>query len=94
MANLKRLPLALQSQYDWQYEGSCMGMESERFFSPEAERGAAKELRERGAKAVCADCPVIGTCLDHALTVREPYGVWGGLTVEEREEVLREASAV
>ena len=22
--------------------------------------------------------------LEHALTVREPYGVWGGLTEEER----------
>jgi WhiB family redox-sensing transcriptional regulator len=24
-----------------------------------------------------------------ALAAREPYGVWGGMTVEEREELLR-----
>jgi WhiB family redox-sensing transcriptional regulator len=28
-------------------------------------------------------------CREHALKVREPYGVWGGLTEEEREQVLR-----
>jgi WhiB family redox-sensing transcriptional regulator len=93
MANLTRLPLALQSQYEWQYQGSCMGMESEKFFSPEAERGAAKEMRERGAKAICAQCPVIERCLEHALSAQEPYGVWGGMTTEERNILVRERSA-
>ena len=27
-------------------------------------------------------------CLDHALTSREPYGVWGGMTEAQREELL------
>ena len=26
-------------------------------------------------------------CAAHALSVREPYGVWGGLTEEEREAI-------
>ncbi len=30
-------------------------------------------------------CPVIQQCRSHALSVREPYGVWGGLTEDERE---------
>lgn len=30
------------------------------------------------AKAICAKCPVRGECLDHALAVGEPWGVWGG----------------
>jgi WhiB family redox-sensing transcriptional regulator len=37
------------------------------------------------AKAVCARCPVIDSCLRWALAAREPYGVWGGLSVEERD---------
>lgn len=37
------------------------------------------------AKRVCAGCPVQATCLRRALEVREPWGVWGGLTVAERE---------
>jgi WhiB family redox-sensing transcriptional regulator len=36
-------------------------------------------------------CPVVRQCLDHALAVREPYGVWGGLTEDEREELMGRA---
>ena len=43
------------------------------------------------AKALCARCPVVAECLDHALTVREPFGVWGGLNQTEREHLLRDA---
>jgi WhiB family transcriptional regulator, redox-sensing transcriptional regulator len=30
------------------------------------------------AKAICANCPVRGSCLDAAVERREPWGVWGG----------------
>jgi len=43
-------------------------------------RSAQKE-----AKAVCQTCPVIQKCLDYAISANEPEGVWGGLTVAERE---------
>ena len=33
-------------------------------------------------------CPVIEACLKHALSVREPYGVWGGMSEEERTRLL------
>ena len=44
--------------------------------------------REMRAKAICAACPVTQSCLRWALAAREPYGVWGGLSVEEREALL------
>jgi len=28
-------------------------------------------------------------CASHALAVREPYGVWGGLSEEDREVIYR-----
>ena len=34
-------------------------------------------------------CPVLQQCRSHALAVREPYGVWGGLTERERRALLR-----
>jgi hypothetical protein len=40
------------------------------------------------AKAICRSCPVITECLDHALRVRESYGVWGGHTEDERARLL------
>jgi len=63
------------------------------FYHPENERGPSRTGRERRAKAVCATCPVIDSCLRWALAAREPYGVWGGLSVEEREALLAAKSA-
>ncbi len=84
MANIARLPLPLIEVYEWQFEGACLGADPELFFSPESERGPRRRARERAAKVYCARCPVIDQCLEHALKVKEPYGVWGGLTTGER----------
>ena len=46
---------------------------------------AARRNRDGAAKAVCIACPVLEPCREHALRVREPYGVWGGMTEDERE---------
>lgn len=43
--------------------------------------------RVTAAKAVCAGCPVVAQCLTRAVRAREPWGVWGGLTVAERERL-------
>ena len=48
-----------------------------------------KLAREAVAKRICATCPVIEPCLDHALTTREAHGVWGGLNETERRAVLK-----
>jgi len=70
--------------YEWQYAGSCLGVDPSTFFSPEAERGAKRERREAAAKALCLQCPVIAKCREHALMAQEPYGVWGGLSESDR----------
>ena len=92
MVNVKRLPGPMIEAYEWQYQGACMGVDSSVFFSPEAERGAKRERREQAAKKLCFQCPVIERCREHALTVREPYGVWGGLTEGERAVYARQES--
>lgn len=88
MVSIKRLPLPLMESYDWQYEGLCRKVNPGTFFSPDAERGLRRQRREEAAKALCARCPVIERCRAHALAVREPYGVWGGLSESERHELL------
>jgi len=45
--------------------------------------------RRQQPTAVCARCPVIAACRKHALNVHEPYGIWGGLSAEERSTLLR-----
>ncbi len=88
MANLKRLPGPNADLWDWQLHAACRGLDSEFFFHPDRERGEARAARERNAKQVCAACPVRTQCLEHALAVREPYGVWGGLAEDERAALL------
>ena len=38
---------------------------------------------------MCQTCPVVEQCRRHALAVHEPYGVWGGLSEAERDEIIR-----
>jgi WhiB family redox-sensing transcriptional regulator len=73
----------------WQDNAACRGEDPDTFFHPEGERGPAREARERAAKAVCAACPVLAQCAAHALAVREPYGVWGGMSEDERRALKR-----
>jgi WhiB family redox-sensing transcriptional regulator len=88
MADTQRLPLPIITNWDWQTAGACRGMDSEAFFHPPQERAKGRRKRISAAKAVCKACPVIQQCLDHALETREPYGIWGGLSEDERAERL------
>jgi WhiB family redox-sensing transcriptional regulator len=47
-------------------------------------------MRERQAKAICARCPVRIECLEYAIRIREPHGIWGGLNELERRILIRE----
>src|SRR5215218_6920357 len=85
MAEISRLPGPVADVWEWQFQGTCRWVDPAVFFHPEGERGPARRRRDDAAKAVCATCPVVAPCREHALTVREPYGVWGGLSEQERE---------
>ena len=41
------------------------------------------------AKRVCHGCPIRETCGATAITHRERYGVWGGITEDERAAIKR-----
>lgn len=88
MSNPRRLPRPIDDLWDWQRRGACRGRDSAQFFHPEGERGASRDRREARAKAVCASCPVRPECAAHALSIREPYGVWGGFSEAERLRLL------
>lgn len=88
MADTKRLPGPFVAYYDWQLSASCRGLDSSRFFHPYAERNAARIERIARAKAVCQTCPALMACRAHALDTQEPYGIWGGLSEDERARIL------
>jgi WhiB family redox-sensing transcriptional regulator len=69
----------------WQREAACRGPIAKLFFPPNApESRSARASREARAKAVCRSCAVRAQCLEYAVEIREPHGIWGGLSETER----------
>ncbi|HEV3382397.1 MAG TPA: WhiB family transcriptional regulator [Trebonia sp.] len=67
---------------DWRESAACRSAEPELFFPASCEGQPTTETER--AKAVCARCPVRRECLQFALATRQAYGVWGGMSEEER----------
>jgi len=75
----------------WQVRASCRGPQAAVFFPPShPERKDERAEREERAKEICGSCPVRKPCLDYALDIREPHGIWGGMNEAERKVVLAE----
>lgn len=73
----------------WQAKAACRGPQAVMFFPPSHfERKEDKEAREAQAKAICRTCSVRRACLDYALKIREPHGIWGGLNEAERRTIM------
>ena len=73
----------------WQLKAACRGPHATVFFPPpHFERKDDREEREARAKAICAGCPVRRPCLDYAVAIREPHGIWGGLSEAERRPLV------
>jgi WhiB family redox-sensing transcriptional regulator len=69
----------------WHAQAACRGLDAAVFY-PADDDAEAIEV----AKAVCAQCPVTGACLEYALEVREKNGVWGGFTERDRRRIIRQ----
>ena len=73
----------------WQGKAACRGPHTSLFFPPSHfERKEEREAREAEAKSICSACSVRRQCLDYALAIREPHGIWGGLNEVERRQLI------
>jgi len=88
----QRLPKPLLEQYEWQDAALCRRLDVAVFFDAEMSRGTRRQRREEAAKRVCRRCPVMEACRQHALAA-EDYGVWGGMTAQERAAARQDAAA-
>ena len=78
----------------WRASAQCRRDNAVHFFAPaHFERKDEKDAREGAARALCEICPVRVECLDYALAVEEPHGIWGGMNEFERRRVLRQRAA-
>ncbi|MBY6683126.1 WhiB family transcriptional regulator [Rhodococcus sp. BP-316] len=71
------LPPAHTENWNWQLDAACRGERSASFFDTDP-------AGEATAKKLCEVCPVAAQCLEYAMDAEEPYGIWGGLSPEER----------
>lgn len=90
MTHRDTAPGPVADLWEWQFDGACRETGSESFYHPDGERGATRRMRDAAAKEICSRCPVLLACREHALAIREPYGVWGGMTEDERSLALAE----
>ena len=88
MVDTERLSPLQSGDWEWQKHAACRAMGSALFFHPTDERDPARSHRIARAQAVCQSCAVIVDCLAYALRVREPYGIWGGLSENDRASLL------
>ncbi|HUF32113.1 MAG TPA: WhiB family transcriptional regulator [Acidimicrobiales bacterium] len=80
---------ALRTDELWQAKAACRGPQAAVFFPPSHfERKDEKAEREERAKAICSQCSVQEPCLEFALRIREPHGIWGGHNELERKALL------
>ncbi len=73
---------AVAAREDWRGLGACLEEDPELFF-PLSPRGPGQEQIAL-AKQVCGRCGVTEACLSFALSSGQEFGVWGGLSEEER----------
>jgi WhiB family transcriptional regulator, redox-sensing transcriptional regulator len=76
--------------YGWQFRAACRGEDAALFFAPHYfEKRPEKEAREAKARVFCNRCEVRQECLEYALRIREPHGLWGGMNEAQRRTLLR-----
>jgi WhiB family redox-sensing transcriptional regulator len=66
----------------WQDRALCAQTDPDAFHP---DQGASV----RDAKRTCLSCDVRGECLEYALVNDERFGIWGGLTEQERRKVRK-----
>lgn len=69
---------------EWVSEALCAQTDPEAFYP---EKGGNPEP----ARRICAACPVLTECRAYALANGEHYGIWGGLTNNDRRRIRSRA---
>ena len=72
---------------EWRAIAACLHADPDLFF-PISAAGPARTEAEQ-AKAFCAHCTVRRQCLEFAQANAPVYGIWGGMTLEERQRIRR-----
>jgi WhiB family redox-sensing transcriptional regulator len=53
-------------------------------FFPTTEDGS---VNLKTARDMCAICPIVAQCAEYGIKNEPEFGIWGGLTVKERDQI-------
>lgn len=74
------LPRYTAEEAKWRSKAKCADFDTDEFF-PE------KGVNIHHLKEFCSTCPVVAQCLDFAINNIIDYGVWGGTSPQERQNI-------
>ena len=80
-----RIDHTFEDDLAWQQRALCAQVGTD-FFFPEP----GSSVRE--AKRICQLCDMRAACLEYAMEHDERFGVWGGLSEQERLDLRRDLS--
>ncbi len=78
---------------DWHVLAACRGVDAAVFFGAPAAMPPFSRGALRSARDICRSCPVARTCLTHALSQPEQYGVWAGTSGGQRARLAERIRA-
>ena len=71
----------------WREDAACRDFPTDLFFP--IGHGPRAQAQASQAKAICAQCPVRADCLEYSIVTNAQFGVFGGLTEDERRRLRR-----
>lgn len=96
------LDLEIELPRGWRAGALCMsdevwaevGVEQDCWF-PEKGKGRGAAQQAKLAKSICngdgerPECPVKWACREYAISTNQKFGIWGGLSEQERSQIRR-----
>ena len=77
----------MRNRSDWRAKAACVNEDPELFFPTGGVSVAYRQIE--AAKSVCRSCKAIDECLKYALDTNQDYGIWGGMSEDERRALKR-----
>lgn len=71
---------------EWMLDALCREIGGDYWY---ADSGPNSTSDMNIAKRACFRCPVQLKCLQHAIDTNERHGIWGGVTRENRDDLVR-----
>ena len=68
-------------------QAACRNENPDLWYPDLSQGRRTRRALEAQAKAICHRCPIEEACLKHAIDSDQRYGVWGGMTEDERTQL-------